>query len=98
MITFLILIIPVILWISSIYLLLSWNKFVIFFVLNGLILVAYVWILNFGKSIFGHDEYGLGFLLRLIFCLLLHVLIVFVFAIIKHRRLKIDGKKTSLNL
>ena len=84
----LIILVPLILWISSIYMLSEWNKFKIFFVTNGILIVAYVLVLIYGKSIWGHDEYGLGFLYRLVVCLLAHVLIVFVFAIIKNRQMK----------
>ena len=84
----LIILIPVIIWITSIYMLSNWNKFNNFFIANGILIVAYVGILIYRKSIWGHDEYGLGFLYRLAICLLSHVLLVFVFAIIKNRQLK----------
>ncbi|AXT59290.1 hypothetical protein D1816_02645 [Aquimarina sp. AD10] len=84
----LIILVPLILWISSIYMLSDWNKFKSFFVTNGILIIAYVLFLICGKSIWEHDEYGLGFLFRLAVSLLVHVLIVFVFAIIKNRQLK----------
>ncbi len=84
----LIILISLILWISSIYMLSDWNKFKAFFVANGILIAAYVLFLIYGKSIWGHDEYGLGFLFRLAICLMTHVLIVFVFAIVKNRQLK----------
>ncbi|RZS91999.1 hypothetical protein EV197_3107 [Aquimarina brevivitae] len=80
--------IPIIIWIVSIYLLLGWDKFNNFFIINGILVIAYVGLLVCGKSIWDHDEYGLGFLFRLAICLLTHVLIVFVFAVFKNRQLK----------
>ncbi|SHJ45480.1 hypothetical protein [Pseudozobellia thermophila] len=84
----LIILIPIIIWIASIYMLTGWDKFNVFFIANGILISVYVCALIFGKSIWPHDEYGLGFLYRLAICLLSHVLIVFVFAIIKNRQLK----------
>ena len=84
----LIILIPIIIWIASIYMLSDWDKLNRFFIANGILIVAYIGILIYGKSIWPHDEYGLGFLYRLAICLLSHVLIVFVFAIIKNRQLK----------
>jgi len=84
----LIILVPIIIWISSIYMLLGWEKFNKFFIANAILIIAYVGFLIYEKSIWGHDEYGLGFLFRLAICLLTHVLIVFVFAIFKSRQLK----------
>ena len=84
----LIILVPIIIWIASIYMLSGWEKFNKFFIVNGILIIAYVGFLIYGKSFWGHDEYGLGFLFRLGLCLLTHVLIVFVFAIIKSRQLK----------
>ncbi len=84
----LIILIPIAIWIASIYMLSGWEKFNKFFITNGILIIAYVGFLNYGKSIWGHDEYGLGFLVRLAICLLTHVLIVFAFAVIKNRQLK----------
>ena len=84
----LILLVPMVLWIWSIYLLSNWDKFRVFFIANGILIIAYVAFLIYGKSIWGHDEYGLGFLLRLATFLLSHVVIVFIFALIKKQRLK----------
>jgi len=79
---------PIILWISSIYLLSDWDKFWAFFIANGILIIAYVVFLIFVKSIWRQDAYGLGMLYRLSICLLSHVLIVFVFTIFKRRHLK----------
>jgi hypothetical protein len=85
----LILFIPIIMWIASIYLLSDWSKFKPFFIANAFLLITYVGIIIYGKTnIWEHDEYGLGMLFRLSICLLTHVLIVFVFAVIKYRQLK----------
>lgn len=84
----LIILIPIVLWIASIYMLSGWEKFNTFFIANGILIIAYVGFLIYGKSIWGHDEYGLGFLSRLAICLLTHVLIVFIFAVVKNRQLK----------
>ena len=84
----LIILVPIIIWIASIYMLLGWGKFDKFFIANGILIIAYVGFLIYGKSIWGHDEYGLGFLFRLAICLLTHVLIIFVFAVVKNRQLK----------
>lgn len=78
----------IIIWISSIYMLLKWDKFNSFFIANGILLIIYTGILIYFKSIWGQDGYGLGLLFRIIKCLMIHVLIVFVFAIIKNRQLK----------
>ena len=84
----LIILVPIIIWIASMNMLSGWEKFNKFFIANGILIIAYVGFLIYGKSIWGHDEYGLGFLFRLAICLLTHVLIVFVFAIVKNRQLK----------
>lgn len=84
----LIILIPIVIWIASIYMLAGWEKFNKFFIINGILIIAYVGFLIYGKSILGHDEYGLGLLNRLSICLLIHVLIVFVFAVVKNRQLK----------
>jgi len=78
----------IVFWFASIYMLLSWDKFNKFLLANTILVIAYVGLLIFGKSFWGHDEYGLEFLFRLAVCLLIHVLIVFVFAITKYRQLK----------
>lgn len=65
--------------------LLDWGGFLKFFIANGILVLAYVGILIYGKSIWEHDEYGLGFLVRLGVCLNTHVLIVFIFAIFKNK-------------
>lgn len=84
----LLILVPLILWVSSMYMLSDWNKFIPFFIANGILIVGYVLFLIYGKSIGGHDEYGLGFFFRLVVCLLTHVLVVFIFAIIKNRQLR----------
>lgn len=84
----LIIIIPIIILAASIYMLYDWKNFTKFFIANGILIVGYVGFLIYGKFIWGHNEYGLGFLFRLTLGLLAHVLIVFVFALIKNRQLK----------
>ncbi|GGG47377.1 hypothetical protein GCM10010976_18480 [Bizionia arctica] len=85
----LIILIPIILWISSAYMLSNWIKFKIFFIANALLVITYVGIIIYGKTvIWEHDEYGLGMLFRLAFCLISHVLIVFIFALFKRRQIK----------
>jgi len=83
-----IILIPIALWLSSMYLLKDWNKFATFFGANLILIVIYTAFLIYGKSIWGHDEYGLGFLSRLVVCLLSHVVIVLIFALFKRRHLK----------
>ncbi|MEE9361250.1 MAG: hypothetical protein V3U92_01480 [Cellulophaga sp.] len=81
--------VPITLWIASVYMLSDWNKFKSFFIVNAFLLITYVGIIIYGKNIiWKHDEYGLGMLLRLSICLISHVLIVFIFAIFKRRKLK----------
>ncbi|WP_299137097.1 hypothetical protein [uncultured Tenacibaculum sp.] len=84
----LIILVPIIIWIISIYMLSGWERLNKFFIANGILIIAYVGFLIYGNSIGGHDEYGLGLLFRLAICLLTHVLIVFVFAVVKNRQLK----------
>jgi hypothetical protein len=84
----LIILIPIILWISSIYMLSNWVKFKVFFIANGILIITYVGILIYWKSLWRNDAYGLGLLFRLAVCLLTHVLIVFIFALIKRQQLK----------
>ena len=85
----LIILIPIILWISSAYMLSNWIKFKLFFISNALLVITYVGIIIYGKTaIWEHDEYGLGMLFRLAFCLIFHVLIVFIFALFKRRQIK----------
>ena len=84
----LIIFIPIILWISSIYMLSDWDKFRSFFIANGILVIAYVVFLFYVKSLWKQDAYGLGMLYRLSICLMSHVLIVFVYAIFKRRYLK----------
>jgi len=81
-------VIVIIIWFASIYMLSGWEKFKTFFIANGVLIIGYVGFLVFGNAIWGHDEYGLGFLFRLPAFLLTHVLVVFVFAVIKYRQLK----------
>jgi len=81
--------IPIIIWIASIYMLSDWNKFKLFFIANAISVFTYIGIIIYGKTtIWEHDEYGLGMLFRLSICLMSHVLIVFIFAIFKRRQLK----------
>jgi len=85
----LVIFIPIILWIASIYMLYEWRKFKPFFIANAILLIVYLTIIIYGNSTFWKpDVYGLGMLFRLSVCLISHVLIVFVFAIIKRQKLK----------
>lgn len=76
------------LWLSSIYMLSGWKKFKYFFVTNLILITIYWSVLIYGTSIWGHDEYGLGFMYRLSICILIHVISVFIFALIKRKQLK----------
>ena len=85
-----IIIITLALWLSSIYMLSDWNKFKTFSLFNGILIVTYLGFLIYSKeiAIWGHDEYGLGLLFRSAICLFTHILIVFVFALIKRQQHK----------
>jgi hypothetical protein len=72
----------IILWIASILLLSAWKHFYKFILLNSGIIITYLCIIKFGGDyIWGHDEYGLGKILMLIFSLFLHTIISFIFAL-----------------
>lgn len=84
---FLTIALPIIIWSVIINLLSKWKKLVLFLVINVLIALIYVLVLNYGTSIWGHDEYGLGFLLRVIVFILCHAIIALGFSILKYRQL-----------
>jgi hypothetical protein len=91
----LIFLIPFILWILSLVLLSSWDSFFKFAIWNAIIIILYVCLIIYGgSSIFGHDEYGLGKFSLLIFCIISHTLIVFIFAIYKNYKLRNHEKST----
>jgi len=73
-----------ILWGLSLNWLYSWKRFWIFFVVNTIVTFSYLFYLNNSRlEYIGHDEYGLrrgGLILLVLF---LHVLSVFIFALIR---------------
>lgn len=81
------LLIPIFLWILSIYMLRRWSKSKLFFIVNGIVLATYLIILTYGKSMWGHDEYGLGLIFWLLFCVWTHILIVFAFSFFQRQRI-----------
>jgi len=85
----LILMIPLGLWIISLYWLSKWAKFWTFFLINLVLLISYMtWLTKSELNFLGHDEYGLGRLFLIVGVVLGHVIAGFVFAIFKHRQLK----------
>lgn len=78
-----------VLWILSIYLVRKWKYFWAFFAINFAILAIYTTYTIYGNLDFlGHDEYGLGRLMMLFAIPLVHVLIVFILAMVINYRLK----------
>ena len=83
----LLILIPLITWIASVYLLAKWTKFKYFFLINLIILITYLGVLILGKNIFWDtDPYGLGILFRLAICIISHIFIVFIFALFKRKK------------
>jgi len=83
--------IPLFLWLFSLVLLSTWKHFFKFLLWNFLFTIAYFSIINFGgKYIFGHDEYGLKVFFSLIICVIIHVVIGFIFALYKNYQLRKD--------
>lgn len=82
-------------WLFSIYLLSYWKYVHWYAFLNLILIVIYFSIIIYGgKYLWGHDEYGLGAFLRLIFALILHTIIGFIFAIYKSYKLRKDERST----
>ena len=82
----LIIILSIFFWITSIYWLLKWEKFWQFFLINLLVLISYITLItNF--DFFGVDPYGLNRFFLLIFSITFHVLVVFIFAFFKKKKL-----------
>lgn len=78
--------IPSFLWTLNLVLLSSWNL---------IIIILYVcFIIYRGISTLEHDEYSLGKFSLLIFCILSHILIVFIFALYKNYKLRNHEKST----
>ncbi len=85
----LILIVIILLCLMSIYLLRKWQRFWLFIGVNLLILLAYTIYLIYGKlSFLGSDEHSLGRLSLFITVPIVHVVITFVFALVKHFQMK----------
>ncbi|TMM29618.1 hypothetical protein FDT66_10920 [Polaribacter aestuariivivens] len=84
-----------IIWIVSIYVLSYWKQFFRFLLLNTFLVAFYLYVIIFyGKNIWGHDEYGLGALGRIILSFMFHTITVFIFSIYKSYQLKKDEKAT----
>jgi len=85
----------IIIWIASIFMLSDWRKLKLFFTANAFLLITYVGIIIYGNSTFWEpDAYGLGMIFRLSICLISHVLLVFIFAIIKRQKIKTIANNT----
>jgi hypothetical protein len=83
--------IPLGLWIISVYWLSIWTKFWTFFVVNLIILVGYLtWLTQSELDFLGTDPYGLGQLFLIVSVVLGHVLSGFLFAFFKRRQLKLE--------
>ena len=90
MILGLIFILPIGLWISSILILKDWKHFGKFFTLNSILVSAYFILITQlnNKSGIGSDPYGLGKLFMLLITACSHVIIVFIYALFKRKKLK----------
>jgi hypothetical protein len=83
------------LWIFSIFLLSYWKYIYWFAFLNLTLIIFYFAFIIYGSDyLWGHDEYGLGTLVRLIFGVTCQTIIGFIFAIYKSYKLKKDEKST----
>ena len=91
---FLIFIVPGILWYISISLLSKWKYFKQFFVVNGILVLAYSLYLIYGNLPFiGHDEYGLQRMGYIIIVPIIHVAIGFFTAlVIRWKSKKVEFK------
>jgi hypothetical protein len=85
----------IILWISSIFLLSYWKYIYWFAFFNLTLIILYFAFIIYGSDyLWGHDEYGLGTLFRLIFGLSSHTIVGFIFAIYKSHKLYKHEKST----
>jgi hypothetical protein len=86
----LIILIPLALWMISLYWLYSWSKFWMFFGINLMLFIAYMtWLGQSELTFLGHDEYGIRQMFLIAIILFGHVIAGFIFAIIKRRQLKL---------
>ena len=75
-----------ILWIWTVLILLNWRYFNPFFLLNAVLIVGYLYAFLTGiVGFFGHNEYGLGRIMAVIILLVSHVVLAFLFAIVRRR-------------
>ena len=85
----LILMIPIGLWMLSLYWLSKWAKFWTFFLINLVLVFLYMtWLTQSELKFLGHDEYGLGRLFLIVEVLIGHIIAGFIFVIFKRRQLK----------
>ena len=75
------------LWIISLVLLAGWHYFWRFFIVNLLVLSAYVFVFTSISWVnYGHDEYGLGRIVYPTLACVVHVLAGFTFAVAFYSR------------
>lgn len=85
----LIFLVPGALWITSLALLSKWKFFKLFFVLNAILVIAYLLYLIYGNPPFiGHDEYGLQRFGYVVFVPMVHIVLNFFLALIIRWRYK----------
>ena len=85
----LVMMIPLGLWVLSLYWLSSWTKFWLFFIINLILLISYViWLAHFKLDFLGTDPYGLGQIFLIATIIAGHVLAGFIFAFFKRRHLR----------
>ena len=66
---------------ASVYLISKWTKLKNFFLINLIILIAYISITILGKDVFWDSEpYSLGIFFRIVGGTIAHILLAFIFA------------------
>ncbi|PIQ20020.1 MAG: hypothetical protein COW65_17365 [Cytophagales bacterium CG18_big_fil_WC_8_21_14_2_50_42_9] len=84
--------IPLGLWLLSIYWLSKWTRFWTFFLLNLILFLAYLALLTkFGHELLGVDPYGLSQLFLILLVIIGHILAGFIFAFFKRKHLKVSN-------
>lgn len=84
----LIILIPLGLWMISLYWLSRWTKFRTFFIINLIILIGYLtWLTQSKLDFLGTDPYGLGQLFLIASVILGHIIAGFIFAFFKRRQI-----------
>lgn len=84
----LIIMIPFVLWIISLYWLSRWTKFWAFFIFNFILLMGYTAFLSISKlEIIGTDPYGLRRLIFIAIVIIGHIISEFIFALLKRKQI-----------